>query len=161
MTMTAITKQGAIAADGRLIDPAPDHELAAAVLGEAAALVRGGWTQGAFARIRDGRTCDYADGCAAEFCLDGARRRAMAAAGAGWHDGGEGWRVFAITEEALERAILRETGERPGRIADYNDAPERTQAEAAAVAERAAAECRELRPYYTSRETGGRAVFGG
>ena len=87
---------------------------------------------------------------AAAYCLGGARLACIpepgfASVGA-VHPNDE---TAILSEYAVRLAIEEATGERSedsGGIVGWNDAPERTQAEAVAVAERGAAICRERQP---------------
>lgn len=116
---------------------------AASALDAMAARLRAGWTQGAFARDAEGTPCEFFGGDAASFCVAGARLASMPERESRGYDE---WRAIRILAEvAVLKAIANDAG---GALAEdvYNDEPSRTQADCVAMAESAAAWCRETRP---------------
>ena len=93
------------------------------VLERAAELVEQGWTQGVVARTPSGNECDFYSSQACAWCAIGALDR-------GCHE--IGISAFFVSHLKLQIA----TGER-GTIADWNDAPGRTQADVVSAFRRA------------------------
>jgi hypothetical protein len=91
-------------------------------LREARALIERGWTQGSSARTETGDPIGVSSKCAAQWCILGA----VCATADGMED-----EIKAL--DTLEGV----TDARPGYIAEWNDAPERTQADVLAAFDRA------------------------
>lgn len=95
------------------------------VLLRAAGLVQRGWSRGAFARFADGTTADPHARDAEAWCALGALRRAS----------GKGVSIYDAAD-FLWRQI--QDGQCIRGVAEWNDAPERTQAEVVAALRSAA-----------------------
>ena len=93
------------------------------VLERAAELVEQGWTQGFVARTASGNECDSYHSQACVWCAIGALERSL------YETGG---RSFFDAHHKLQIA----SGDR-GMLSEWNDAPERTQAEVVAAFRRA------------------------
>ena len=130
---------GTAAADFR----PPAWKQAASALDAMAGRLLAGWTQGAFARDAEGAPCEYFGGDAASFCVAGARLASMPERESRGYDE---WRAIRVLAEvAVLKAIANGAGGALGEDV-YNDHPSRTQADCVAMAESAAAWCREMRP---------------
>lgn len=82
-------------------------------------LVRKGWCQGAWARREDGSAVDATDVDAVSFCLSGALNRI-------WRKTGTPPSLYFTVSMAVHHVIRKKDAHI---LSEFNDAPDRTQAE--------------------------------